>query len=78
AGSSSIRVWPNPAFGNFTAQLPSDANIRLVNAAGASVPFQYTQKDGVATISLENAESGVYYLIVQQNDFIDCAKVLVW
>lgn len=78
ADRSTIELWPNPSSGSFSTKLPPDAKIRLVNAMGTSVPFHSMQKNDVTTIRLEHAKSGMYYLVVQADDFTGSAKVLVW
>jgi hypothetical protein len=67
--SSSITLFPNPAYNQVVISYPgqwlSASTIRLYSAIGESLPLQITDGTGVATLYLTGLAQGVYFLQVK-------------
>ena len=74
---NNISIFPNPNNGSFTlfnnSNLP--LNVRIIDALGKIV-FQKFDLVQEATIELE-AKTGVYFVLIQQNDVIIRQKLVV-
>ncbi len=79
-----VRIFPNPNTGQFTLVFDTDkllnVDIKIFNMMGNLVYQKnnlHADKKLVRTIDASNLSSGVYYLIIQSNDFTLNKKIII-
>ncbi len=76
--TESILMYPNPTSGKFTINIPehiSEASLKIINSLGEII---YTENNFINGKSYSpNLKSGIYYIIIEEKDFILRQKLIM-
>jgi hypothetical protein len=65
-----VSVYPNPTSGKVSISGVEAGNrIRVFNSMGAPVS-EFISRNSIETISLDNQASGIYFIVISNNDRI--------
>lgn len=77
---SGVLVYPNPGNGNFILELPEfsgETSIRVISASGKEVYRSVTGKAGIQPLNLPVPVPGVYFLLLDNDQFSKRIKLVV-
>jgi hypothetical protein len=76
-----ISVFPNPAKGSFTIQLPDELNgkeseIKIVNLPGETI-YSFTSTSSLVKVNMENYAEGIYFILLRSGDKNYTGKIVL-